>query len=109
METRVAERANRLYDAIDASGGYYSNSVDPSCRSRMNVPFRVRGGDRDIEARFIADAEREVSRCHWRRAHDLAMHSSRCSFSPHNAVHGPSCCRVQIPLSPSGVVCCGHL
>lgn len=40
-------KAAELYAAIDSSGGYYSNVVDPSVRSRMNVPFTVHDGDLD--------------------------------------------------------------
>jgi phosphoserine aminotransferase len=36
---RNARKAALLYAAIDDSGGYYRNEVDPSVRSRMNVPF----------------------------------------------------------------------
>jgi phosphoserine aminotransferase len=36
---RNARKAASLYAAIDGSGGYYRNEVDPAVRSRMNVPF----------------------------------------------------------------------
>lgn len=37
---RINDRkAGELYAAIDGSGGYYANPVDPAARSRMNVPF----------------------------------------------------------------------
>jgi phosphoserine aminotransferase len=32
-------KAAQLYGCIDQSGGFYRNEVDPSARSRMNVPF----------------------------------------------------------------------
>lgn len=44
MEARACKRAQRLYDCIDRSA-LYVNPVDPSCRSRMNVPFFLRGDD----------------------------------------------------------------
>lgn len=44
MEARACKRAQRLYDCIDRSA-LYINPVDPSCRSRMNVPFFLRGDD----------------------------------------------------------------
>lgn len=34
-------RASMAYDVIDSSDGFYINDVDPACRSRMNVPFRI--------------------------------------------------------------------
>ena len=36
---RNARKAARLYAAIDGSGGFYRNEVEPAVRSRMNVPF----------------------------------------------------------------------
>ncbi|TSE18346.1 Phosphoserine aminotransferase [Tepidimonas alkaliphilus] len=44
MEARAIERARLLYEAIDGSQ-LYVNLVDPACRSRMNVPFFLRGDD----------------------------------------------------------------
>ncbi len=39
MSARNAHKAALLYAAIDGSGGYYRNPVQPAFRSRMNVPF----------------------------------------------------------------------
>lgn len=39
MEQRNRAKADALYAAIDGSGGYYRNPVQPVARSRMNVPF----------------------------------------------------------------------
>ncbi|NUS61128.1 MAG: 3-phosphoserine/phosphohydroxythreonine transaminase, partial [Lysobacter sp.] len=36
---RNARKAALLYGAIDDSGGFYRNDIDPAVRSRMNVPF----------------------------------------------------------------------
>ncbi len=36
---RNAKKSAMLYAAIDGSGGFYRNEVDPAVRSRMNVPF----------------------------------------------------------------------
>jgi len=44
MEARACKRAQRLYDCIDRSA-LYVNPVDPACRSRMNIPFFLRGDD----------------------------------------------------------------
>lgn len=38
MEQRNIAKAKLLYDSIDGSS-FYVNKIDPSCRSRMNVPF----------------------------------------------------------------------
>ncbi len=44
LEARNRAKAQRLYEAIDRSS-LYVNDVDPACRSRMNVPFFLRGDD----------------------------------------------------------------
>jgi len=42
MERRNEEKAALIYDAIDASGGYFRGTVSrPEQRSRMNVTFRL--------------------------------------------------------------------
>lgn len=47
-------KAKALYAAIDASD-LYSNPVEPSCRSWMNVPFIL--ANPDLDATFLAGAE----------------------------------------------------
>jgi phosphoserine aminotransferase len=44
LEQRNIAKAQMLYDCIDRSQ-LYVNEVDPGCRSRMNVPFFLRGDD----------------------------------------------------------------
>ena len=59
--TGVAKRneakAKLLYDAIDSSSGYYVCPVEKASRSRMNVVFRVAGGDEAKEKKFAKEAE----------------------------------------------------
>jgi phosphoserine aminotransferase len=55
MEAAAIDRAGLIYDAIEASGGYYRGPVDPAARSLMNVVFRL--PDEDAEARFLAGAK----------------------------------------------------
>lgn len=50
-----AEKARILYDAIDLSGGFYRNPVDPDCRSRMNVPFVL--ANPELDAAFLAESK----------------------------------------------------
>ncbi|HET6906701.1 MAG TPA: 3-phosphoserine/phosphohydroxythreonine transaminase, partial [Rhodanobacteraceae bacterium] len=47
--------AETLYAAIDGSGGYYRNPVEPSARSRMNVPFVLH--DAALDPVFLKEAE----------------------------------------------------
>jgi phosphoserine aminotransferase len=57
IERRNEAKAKLLYDAIDSSGGYYSCPVETASRSRMNVVFRVGGGDEAKEKKFGKEAE----------------------------------------------------
>ena len=50
-----AEKARILYEAIDGSGGFYTNPVDPDCRSRMNVPFTLAAPE--LDGVFLAEAK----------------------------------------------------
>ena len=56
IEKRNQAKARLLYDAIDSSGGYYVGPIDKDARSRMNVTFRVAGGNEDVEKKFAAEA-----------------------------------------------------
>ena len=55
IEKKNIAKSALLYDAIDASGGYYVSPVAPADRSRMNVPFRLR--DESLDAAFLKGAE----------------------------------------------------
>lgn len=55
MERRNRAKAELLYAAIDGSGGYYRNRVQPAARSRMNVIFNL--SDAALEPVFVAEAE----------------------------------------------------
>jgi phosphoserine aminotransferase len=52
---RNAAKAALLYSAIDDSGGYYRNLVEPAARSRMNVPFVL--SDAALDKPFLKEAE----------------------------------------------------
>lgn len=51
---RSLEKSSMLYQAIDGSGGFYLNRVDPAVRSRMNVPFFLH--DEALDTPFLAEA-----------------------------------------------------
>merc|ERR1711972_490761 len=51
------KRANLLYGNIDNSDGFYSCPVDKSCRSRMNVPFVIKGDDAALTKQFLAETK----------------------------------------------------
>jgi phosphoserine aminotransferase len=50
-----AEKARLLYAAIDGSEGFYTNPVDPDCRSAMNVPFVL--ANAELDAAFLAESK----------------------------------------------------
>ena len=56
---RNARKSSLLYGAIDGSGGFYRNEVDPAVRSRMNVPFFLH--DEALDKPFLAEAARLIS------------------------------------------------
>jgi phosphoserine aminotransferase len=58
VEKKNAHKAGILYNAIDASNGYYVCPVDRSVRSLMNVPFTLAKGP-DFEKQLIAEAAKE--------------------------------------------------
>lgn len=49
------EKARILYECIDQSGGFYTNPVDPDCRSAMNVPFVL--ANAELDAAFLAESK----------------------------------------------------
>jgi phosphoserine aminotransferase len=58
IEKRNDAKAKLLYDAIDASDGFYYCPVERESRSKMNVVFRVgkAGGDEAVAKRFAQEA-----------------------------------------------------
>ena len=54
MEGVNIRKSAKLYDYIDNSGGFYTNPVDVSARSRMNVPFILRNSD--LDAQFLTES-----------------------------------------------------
>jgi phosphoserine aminotransferase len=65
IQKRNEAKAKLLYDAIESSGSFYRCPVEQSSRSKMNVVFRVAGGDgrskaatdmEEIEKQFAKEA-----------------------------------------------------
>jgi len=54
MEVKNQEKAAILYDAIDASDGYYTGHAKRAARSLMNVTFRL--PSEDLEKQFCSEA-----------------------------------------------------
>jgi phosphoserine aminotransferase len=56
VEKRNEAKAKLLYDTIESSGGFYRCPVEPASRSKMNIVFRVAGGDEAFEKQFAQEA-----------------------------------------------------
>jgi phosphoserine aminotransferase len=70
MEQINIRKAAKLYEYIDSSNSFYSNNVEESSRSRMNVPFFLK--DSGLDADFLTES------------HDAGLHS----LKGHRAVGG---------------------
>jgi phosphoserine aminotransferase len=55
MEAQNRAKAKLLYDAIDQSRGFYAGHAQPSCRSMMNVSFRLPSDE--LTSKFVTGAE----------------------------------------------------
>jgi phosphoserine aminotransferase len=55
IERANIAKADLLYNAIDGSGGFYRNPVEPRWRSRMNVPFVL--ADETLNEKFLAESK----------------------------------------------------
>jgi phosphoserine aminotransferase len=51
------QKSRLIYDLIDNSGGFYSNPVEPTLRSRMNIPFLIKNNDEALQNKFLAEAK----------------------------------------------------
>ena len=56
IQQRNDAKARLLYGTIEASGGFYRCPVEESSRSKMNVVFRVDGGNEAVEKQFATEA-----------------------------------------------------
>lgn len=55
MGERNQKKADRVYGALEASGGFYTIPVDAAARSQMNVVFGLPNAQ--LEMRFLAEAK----------------------------------------------------
>jgi phosphoserine aminotransferase len=59
-ERRCIAKSRILYGVIDNSGGFYGTPVqDKTLRSRMNVPFNIKGGDEKLTDEFLIQSWNE--------------------------------------------------
>ena len=57
MATLNERKAQKLYTAIEASGGFYNSPVAADCRSWMNVPFTL--ANADLDKAFLSEAAQQ--------------------------------------------------
>ncbi|CAH1155031.1 unnamed protein product [Phaedon cochleariae] len=69
MENQAREKCGLLYKTMAESKKFYTCPIDENVRSRMNVPFRIGGGDEKLEELFLQEAEKL-------RMHQLKGHRS---------------------------------
>jgi phosphoserine aminotransferase len=55
MAAQNQAKAKLLYDVIDRSNGFYDGHAQPSCRSTMNVTFRLPNDE--LTAKFVSEAK----------------------------------------------------
>lgn len=56
-ERRSIAKSQTLYDVIDSSKGFYGTPIaDVTLRSRMNVPFNLKGGDEALTEKFLIES-----------------------------------------------------
>jgi len=56
-EQRSIAKSQVLYDVIDNSNGFYATPVpNKMLRSRMNLPFNIKGGDDTLTKKFLIES-----------------------------------------------------
>lgn len=58
MEEKSMVKSRIIYNVIDSSDGFYSNSVEQEFRSRTNLPMRILGGNEKLEEKFAREAKK---------------------------------------------------
>lgn len=58
FQALAQQKSALIYDTVSASGDFYTNPVDARYRSKMNIPFLIKGGDQNLEKKFLSEAEK---------------------------------------------------
>lgn len=56
MQNFAKKKSTKIYNVIDMSNGFYTCPVKPDARSKMNIPFRIKNGNEELEKEFLAGA-----------------------------------------------------
>ncbi|XP_060521375.1 probable phosphoserine aminotransferase isoform X2 [Cylas formicarius] len=57
MEKQCCQKSQLLYNAINQSNNFYECHVPENFRSRINVSFKIGGGNDNLEEKFVQEAE----------------------------------------------------
>ncbi|XP_032680392.1 probable phosphoserine aminotransferase [Odontomachus brunneus] len=57
MQNLAKKKSSKVYGMIDKSGGFYKCPINPDARSKMNIPFRIKDGDEELEKEFLSGAQ----------------------------------------------------
>lgn len=55
LSSYADKKSSLIYSLLDAPEGFYVGTADKDVRSRMNVTFRLKGGEA-LEKKFVAEA-----------------------------------------------------
>ena len=58
MEQRSEAKSQMVYNMINDSNGFYFCPTPVHVRSRVNIAFRIRGGDEELEKQFVDQAKK---------------------------------------------------
>lgn len=56
MQSFARKKSSKIYNIINESKGFYTCPVQPDARSNMNIPFRIKDGDEELEKEFLTGA-----------------------------------------------------
>ncbi|EFN85445.1 probable phosphoserine aminotransferase [Harpegnathos saltator] len=56
MQSLAQKKSGKIYDVIDKSGGFYKCPIKLDARSKMNIPFKIKDGDEELEKEFLSGA-----------------------------------------------------
>ncbi|KAI4500363.1 hypothetical protein M0802_004780 [Mischocyttarus mexicanus] len=56
MEQNAIKKSQKIYNIIDKSNGFYKCPIDEDARSKMNIPFRIKDNDEELEKEFLSGA-----------------------------------------------------
>jgi len=53
LQEWASQKSQLVYTELDSSNGFYEGTANEDSRSRMNCTFRLKGGDVELEKKFV--------------------------------------------------------